>query len=295
MRSTRGGSFSMARSRYQDLREPLVERLVLGDTLLDLRTDDWWRCVGYLNPLGRVPQLDDAAALPVDRVAAVPRLGALEDRTPGVPRIAHHVPHGCVEAGERGLDRGDIRGDVAREPELAARERIRQVCVVVAGLPVAVGLPGRAPAPLAAVVTGHLHPPLRRNLLHVTMLSEARVVRATSAGYPSASRSARTRIASACAVCSSKAGRRRRRSPPVRTTSAGFAIASVKPDSGEREPIVLRERAGRDVDEAVNNCLAEAPAAVAVAFIDASERERQIHLAHPFSHDRSFKPCFLEW
>ncbi len=37
------------------------------------------------------------------------------------------------------------------------------------------------------------------------------------------------------------------------------------------KPVVLRERARRDVDEAVEHYLAEAPAAVTLAFIDALE------------------------
>ena len=42
----------------------------------------------------------------------------------------------------------------------------------------------------------------------------------------------------------------------MRATSAGFAIGSPKPASGDREPIVLREWARPDVDEAVELMLA---------------------------------------
>ena len=49
------------------------------------------------------------------------------------------------------------------------------------------------------------------------------------------------------------------------------------------KPIVLRERARRDVDEAVEHCLAEARPAVALAFIDALEEARLRMGEHPAS------------
>ena len=49
------------------------------------------------------------------------------------------------------------------------------------------------------------------------------------------------------------------------------------------KPVVLRERAQRDVDEAVEHYLAEAPAAVALAFIDGLEETFRRMGAHPAS------------
>ena len=50
-----------------------------------------------------------------------------------------------------------------------------------------------------------------------------------------------------------------------------------------RKPVVLRERAQRDVDEAVEHYLAEARAAVALAFIDALEEACRRLGEHPAS------------
>ncbi len=49
------------------------------------------------------------------------------------------------------------------------------------------------------------------------------------------------------------------------------------------KPIVLRERARRDVDEAVEHSFAEARAAVALAFIDALEETFRRMAEHPAS------------
>ena len=49
------------------------------------------------------------------------------------------------------------------------------------------------------------------------------------------------------------------------------------------KPVVLRERAVRDVAEAVEHYLSEAPAAVALAFIDALEEAFQRIGEHPAS------------
>ena len=49
------------------------------------------------------------------------------------------------------------------------------------------------------------------------------------------------------------------------------------------KPVVLRERARLDIDEAVEHYLAEAPAAVALAFIDALEEAFHRTGAHPAS------------
>ena len=49
------------------------------------------------------------------------------------------------------------------------------------------------------------------------------------------------------------------------------------------KPLILRERALRDVDEAVEHCLTEAPAAVALAFIDALEDACRRMGEHPAS------------
>ena len=57
----------------------------------------------------------------------------------------------------------------------------------------------------------------------------------------------------------------------MRTTSAGFAVGSAKLARVTNKPVVLRERAQHDVDEAVEHYLAEARPAVALAFIDALE------------------------
>ena len=48
-------------------------------------------------------------------------------------------------------------------------------------------------------------------------------------------------------------------------------------------PVILRERALRDVDEAVEHYLTEAPAAVALAFIDALEEACHRIGEHPAS------------
>lgn len=49
------------------------------------------------------------------------------------------------------------------------------------------------------------------------------------------------------------------------------------------KPVVLRQRAQRDVDEAVEHYLAEAPAAIASAFIDALEDAFRHVGEHPAS------------
>ena len=49
------------------------------------------------------------------------------------------------------------------------------------------------------------------------------------------------------------------------------------------KPVVLRERARRDLDEAVERYLAEAPSAVAVAFVDAIEQAFHHMADHPAS------------
>ena len=69
----------------------------------------------------------------------------------------------------------------------------------------------------------------------------------------------------------------------MRITSASFAIGSVKPAGGEREPVVLRERAQRDVAEAVEHYLAEESTTVVLAFVDALEEAFHRMGAHPAS------------
>ena len=55
-----------------------------------------------------------------------------------------------------------------------------------------------------------------------------------------------------------------------------------------RKPIVLRERAQRDVDEAVERYLAEAQSTVALAFIDALEEA----FRHMGEHPAAGSPCY---
>ena len=69
----------------------------------------------------------------------------------------------------------------------------------------------------------------------------------------------------------------------MRTTSAGFAIGSAKPVRVTGKPVVLRDQARRDVNEAVEHYLAEAPAAVALGFIDALEEAFRRMGEHPAS------------
>ena len=66
------------------------------------------------------------------------------------------------------------------------------------------------------------------------------------------------------------------------------------------KPVILRERALRDVDEAVEHHLTEAPAAVALAFIDALEEASRRIGEHPASgsprHERELDlPGLRSW
>ena len=56
---------------------------------------------------------------------------------------------------------------------------------------------------------------------------------------------------------------------------------STKPSGVSGKPLVLRERARRDIDEAVAHYVAEANAAVALTFIDALDHTRRLIAEQP--------------
>src|SRR5437763_13585799 len=92
------------------------------------------------------------------------------------------------------------------------------------------------------------------------------------------------RTASACGACCSKARPRRRRHRRIKPTSRSFAgpqsAESCRPQL-KSKPVIPREEASRDIDEAIAYLLREGAPGAPLGFIDALERALRAHQPPP--------------